>query len=190
MILTSSIARGDAKYFSDSGFDAYLTKPVLSQVLHDALVTLLQVTDPDAPIVTQHSVAESKQEQMSVFEGKVLIVEDNKINQLVAKTMFENLGLNIEIAEDGQEALDCFNRKKYDLIFMDCRMPVMDGYEASSAIRSLEKSKDGSRIPIVALTANAMASDSEKCLAAGMDDFLTKPFSSAQLEKMLFKWLK
>jgi len=187
MILTSSVTRGDAKFFSDSGFDAYLTKPVLSEVLNDSLVSLLHSKrTPDTSIVTQHSVAESKQNVTHNFEGRILLVEDNKINQLVAKAMFENLGLNIALAEDGQQAVDDFKKNTYDLVFMDCRMPVMDGYQATETIRAFETD---SHTPIIALTANAMAEDSEKCSEAGMDDFLTKPFSSAQLEKMLTKWL-
>jgi len=187
MILTSSVMRGDAKFFSDAGFDAYLTKPALSGVFNDTLVSVLQNREGrNSPLVTRHSVAESQQELSPTFEGTVLLVEDNRVNQLVAKTMLENAGLKIDLAENGQLAVDMYRENKYDVIFMDCRMPVLDGYQATLAIRQMET---GQRTPIIALTANVLSEDSEKCFKVGMDDFLTKPFNSSQLEKALSKWL-
>ena len=128
-----------------------------------------------------------KMPQTAHFDAKILLVEDNEINQLVAANMLENFGLVVDIAVDGQQAIECFRQNSYDLIFMDCLMPVMDGFEATKAIRAMQTNH---RTPIVALTANALAQDREKCFKVGMDDFVTKPFTATQLEKVLNQWLK
>ena len=122
------------------------------------------------------------------MRGRVLLVEDNPINQTLAKAMLQKLGLAWELANDGQEALDRVRASDYDLVLMDCQMPVMDGYAATAAIRQLP---DAARagVPIVALTANAMPGDEQKCLDSGMSGFLAKPYSLADLRATLLRWL-
>jgi CheY-like chemotaxis protein/HPt (histidine-containing phosphotransfer) domain-containing protein len=118
----------------------------------------------------------------------VLLAEDNPVNQEVAKAMLTRLGLEFDIANDGQEAVAQMARQSYDVVLMDCQMPVMDGYTASARIREAE-SESRRRTPIVALTANAMEGDRERCLAVGMDDYLAKPYSVDQLQRTLRRWL-
>ena len=119
---------------------------------------------------------------------RVLVAEDNVVNQKVAQHMLERLGCMVSVAANGQEALECVSRFDYDLVFMDCRMPVLDGYEATRAIRRLEKTSHG-RVPIVAITANAMAGDRERCIAAGMDDYVSKPVKPDELRAILRRWV-
>ncbi len=119
--------------------------------------------------------------------ARVLLAEDNPINQTVARTMLRQFGYQVEIAHNGEEALACATRGGFDLILMDCQMPVMDGLEASAAIRAQEPA--GTRVPIIALTANAVPGDRERCIGAGMDDYLAKPFRKAQLQELLRRHL-
>ncbi len=124
-------------------------------------------------------------------EFRILLVEDNKVSQELCEQMLKALGYPVEIAENGLEALDAVTGKRYDLILMDCQLPEMDGYKATSLIRKLEQ--EGAlgdvRIPVVALTAHAGKGDRENCLAAGMDDYLSKPFTLRQLGQVLERWL-
>ncbi len=121
--------------------------------------------------------------------GHVLLVEDNMVNRQVAQRILGLLGLSIEVAENGKEALDKLEKGRFDLVLMDCQMPVMDGYTATRARRIVEGEGRAARVPIIAMTANAMAGDREKCLAAGMDDYLTKPLNRGLLDQTLRKWL-
>src|SRR5690606_27399613 len=118
--------------------------------------------------------------------GRVLLAEDNPVNQQVGHAMLQKLGLTVRFADNGEEALRLVKREPFDLILMDCHMPVMDGYEASAAIRALNRTP---RVPIVALTANVMEGNRERCLAAGMDDFLAKPYALDQLKSTLQRWM-
>ncbi len=119
--------------------------------------------------------------------GKVLVVEDNLINQRVAVIILSKLGYTAEVAGDGSEALEKLQKQHYDLILMDCQMPVMDGFEATHAIRALPS--DLSKIPIIAVTANALAGQREKCLATGMNEYISKPINSELLAAALRKYL-
>ncbi len=126
---------------------------------------------------------------------KILLVEDNLVNCEVAIDMLETIGLDVDVANNGRQALDLYDHNQYKLILMDCEMPVMDGYSATRQIRAREnKSQDVSAtqeaVPIIALTAHVMSSTKEKCIATGMDDFLGKPFSLSDLKSMLTKWLE
>ncbi len=121
------------------------------------------------------------------LQGKILLVEDNPVNQQVASAMLEKLGLQITLAANGQEAVDLAQKSDFDLILMDIQMPIMDGYTATAIIR--QYSDNLQQIPIIALTANAMFDDQQKCLDAGMNDFLSKPFMLAQLKIVLEHWL-
>jgi CheY-like chemotaxis protein len=121
------------------------------------------------------------------MDARVLLVEDNKINQMVASEMLDGLGAKVEICSNGAEAVEVLRQNKFDLILMDCQMPVMDGFSAVAVIRDMENGRE--RTPIVALTAHAIAGDREKCIAAGMDDYLAKPFTENDLRSILEKWV-
>jgi two-component system, sensor histidine kinase and response regulator len=125
------------------------------------------------------------------YLGQVLLVEDNPVNREVALAMLLGLGLNVDVAENGREAVEATLGVSYDLILMDCQMPDMDGYEATACIRDTEQYTQGKplHIPIIALTAHALEGDRARCMAAGMDDYLSKPFSREQLVGILERWL-
>lgn len=134
--------------------------------------------------------AQSEQGAGASFSALVLVAEDNETNQIVAQGMLEQLSCRVDLVDNGREAVHAVDRKRYDLIFMDCQMPVMDGYEATSRIRQMEEQFGSGRIPIIALTAHAMKGDREHCLAVGMDDYLVKPFTEQQLAIILGKWFE
>jgi signal transduction histidine kinase/CheY-like chemotaxis protein/HPt (histidine-containing phosphotransfer) domain-containing protein len=138
----------------------------------------------EAPGATVHHTAATR---VDALGGELLLVEDNPINQRVAQAMLAMLGLKATLAQHGREALDLMQQRRFDLVLMDCQMPVMDGYEATAAIRRL--AGDAARVPIVALTANALQGDEQKCRDAGMDDFLPKPYTLERLRDMLAHWL-
>jgi len=174
-----------------------LSQPLHQSDLYDSLVSLAMGKDEftKAPVVASVNQASTKLPNAK-FSAKVLLAEDTVVNQEVAITMLEWLGCEATLAKNGQEAADLFVSGNFDLVFMDCQMPVMDGYAATSAIRNKEGFSNVTRnaahtahTPIVALTANAVEGEREKCLAAGMDDFLTKPFRHQDIEAMLEKWL-
>jgi CheY-like chemotaxis protein len=188
VLLTSSGQRGDSRLFGEMGFAGYLLKPVTQRDLIDCLMIVLGArTEPARlaaqPIVTRHGL----RMQRTSETHRILLVEDNVVNQKVACRLLEKLGYRVDVAGDGAAAVKAWESGKYDLILMDCQMPEMDGYEASRKIRRLER--DGQRIPIVALTAHAMKGADAECTAAGMDDFLTKPVDRVQLRERLDHWL-
>jgi len=125
----------------------------------------------------------------SATRGNILLVEDNLINQQVALGILQIHGYSVAVANNGREALEAHAQGAYDLILMDCHMPEMDGFEATMEIRRLEESSTSKRVPIIALTANAMTQDREECLNAGMDDHLSKPFSKQSILEMLERWM-
>ncbi len=140
----------------------------------------------DAP---KQSAATAAVDDNLLFKGKVLVVEDNAINQLVAEGQLEDFGLQVELADNGAEALKMLADSTYDLVLMDCQMPVMDGFEASRKIRDPQSAVCDQSIPIVAMTANVMRGDREKCVAAGMNDYISKPVDPEDLQKVLQRWL-
>ncbi len=208
IMMTSQAHRGDAKYYADLGFSAYFPKPIPASDLLDALLVIVDGGDAfkqASPLVTRHYVHTllSKDSPGSI-EGafnppkwpkgtRLLSVEDNQINQEVIKGMLQKLGLSSDLAADGREALVALRQapidNPYTLVLMDCQMPEMDGYESSKLIREGESGSRYQNIPIVAMTANAMKGDREKCLNAGMSDYLSKPIEFAELNAMLTKWL-
>jgi CheY-like chemotaxis protein len=135
---------------------------------------------------------EAQPEPLPFDEGglsaHVLLVEDDAINQMVVEAMLTRLGCEVDVAEDGAAACAAAARTRYDMILMDCHMPVMDGFEATHRIRGDEAQNRAARTPIVALTADALTGDRERCLQAGMDDYITKPVSSATLAAVVERW--
>ncbi|OQW68339.1 MAG: hypothetical protein BVN29_00410 [Nitrospira sp. ST-bin5] len=163
------------------GFFAWLRKPVRQSLLKDCLRRRGQGMAATPP----------RQAPMPVGQkplGRVLLVEDNPVNREVSTGMLDLLGYRVTVAEDGQQAVAASAIESFDLILMDCQMPVMDGFMATARIRDREQQTHAARIPIIALTANAMDGDRERCLAAGMDDYLSKPFSQQALAEVLSRW--
>ncbi len=197
VMLSSRGRRGDAKRMSEAGFAAYLTKPARPSTLLDALRTVwANSRNPSEarPLVTRHSLAESvspAKAPVSVGQDAVgphvLVVEDNAVNQMVALRMLQRLGCRIALAGDGEKALEMIKNAAYDIVFMDCQMPVMDGYEATAEIRRREGS--GKHSVIVAMTANAMQGDRERCIAAGMDDYVSKPVNKQEIIAILKRYV-
>ncbi len=124
------------------------------------------------------------------FSGNILLAEDNDVNKIMAMALLRNFGLDAQAVSNGQEAVDLMHSRCFDLVLMDCQMPGMDGYAATRAVRHFEAINQTGRTPIIALTANAISGDREKCLAAGMDDYLSKPYSGEQLAAVLSRWLR
>jgi CheY-like chemotaxis protein/HPt (histidine-containing phosphotransfer) domain-containing protein len=178
--------------FAEIGFSAYLTKPVRTRELLDCLSRALSHDASDwhmhsQPIITRGTLVAV--ETRRTYSGRVLLVEDNAINQRVARRFLERLGCEVQVVGDGQQAVDAYQRNSYGFVLMDMQMPVMDGLEATRQIRLLEQSGDGKRTPIVALTANAMMGTLERCLEAGMDDYLTKPLDISRLQDVLDRFI-
>jgi CheY-like chemotaxis protein len=192
LILLSSVLHDyDAKELSDAGFQCHLIKPVRQSQLFDAIANCVGAAQmrSRASSVMQ-STAAPPADKTASLRCRILVVEDNAVNQEVTKVMLEMMGCRAEIAKDGVEALDAVKERAYDLVLMDCQMPVLDGFEATAVIRHNEtRGRSKARLPIVALTADAVDGDRERCLAAGMDDYLAKPFSQGELRSMLEKWL-
>ena len=168
---------------SHEHFDLMLNKPIRQGLLRDAIKTVY-IQDESIQITDKLS-----QDIPKKLIGKVLFVDDNLINQIVGSEMLLKLGLDFDAVMNGQEALDARKSERYDAVLMDCQMPVMDGFEATRQIRQYEQENQIKRISIVALTANAMHGDREKCLAAGMDDYLAKPYTEESLFNTLSRWL-
>ncbi|MEI6205207.1 MAG: response regulator [Desulfuromonadales bacterium] len=181
IIMPSCGKRGDAQRCRELGIEGYLTKPVIQEELHDALVAVLQGVSIQSHIpVTRHSVIEERS------RCSVLIVDDVEINREMVRVTLEKQGHRVSMACDGSEAVEACRTATFDIIFMDMQMPVMDGYEATTKIKLMH----GQRkilTPIVAMTAYALQSDRDKCLAAGADDYLPKPAKPVEIIAMLNK---
>jgi signal transduction histidine kinase/CheY-like chemotaxis protein/HPt (histidine-containing phosphotransfer) domain-containing protein len=194
LVLLSSVGQqGEADRFRAAGFAAYLVKPVRASQLMNALLaawaSLTRTGDevgptPDAAPGRAGGAPAAAPSRTPV--ARVLVVEDNWVNQQVATAMLARLGCEVELAGGGHDALGRLEANAYDVIFMDCEMPDMDGYATTAEIRRHEG--PDRRVPIVAMTAHAMAGDRDKCLAAGMDDYLSKPLEPAALEAALRRW--
>ena len=177
MMLTSSNLRGDMERIRSLGLAAYLVKPVHQSDLHEAIVAALRLshTGQRKPAPAPSQASANKGPSL-----RVLLVEDKLINQKVATRFLERLGHQVRVAGNGKEALVALETESFDLAFMDVQMPEMDGFEATAAIRAREKVAGG-RLPIVAMTAHAMKGDRERCLACGMDDYLSKPIQEDKI---------
>ncbi len=187
IMLTSVGIRGDAKLARDAGIKIYLTKPVRQIDLYNSLVALMKGNQSnDNELITQYSL----EKETTTFNAKALLAEDNLVNQQVAKGVLRKLGCQVDLAVNGIEAVSATENRSYDIIFMDCQMPRMDGYEATGEIRQQEsRDKKNQHTPIIALTANALSGDRERCLAAGMDDYISKPFGQDRISETLKRWL-
>ena len=220
VLLTSIGQRGEASDAQQAGFDAYLTKPLHKYDLYNSLATLLgfppsPMLAPSRPLITRHTIKEAQRQS----RVKILVADDHAVNQQLMVLLLEKLGFSADIANNGLEAIQAVKAEAYGLVFMDCQMPEMDGFDATRAIRKAESEKVDmrsqasevrskgqetidagnpnpllltphcSRVPIVALTANAMPGDRETCLAAGMDDYLAKPIRQKELSAVLDRWL-
>ncbi len=198
LIVTSAPNQGDRKRLEEIGFSGYLSKPV-RQDLFKKLVAILVSAKKERraiPFVTQHTIKEfdnlsrhKADNKLKVNNVQIMLVEDNPVNQQVAMLTIEKYGCHVTPAGNGVEAVKLFKQQKFDLIFMDCQMPVMDGYEATRVIRTIEAQKNLTGTKIIAFTANAMKGDDEACFAAGMDDYVAKPVKPADIERVLLAWL-
>jgi signal transduction histidine kinase/CheY-like chemotaxis protein len=187
MMLTSAGHRGDAERCNRLGISAYLLKPIRQSELREAIARVLGARESKGAIslITRYSLHDERDPETVL---SVLLVEDNLVNQRLATRMLEKRGHRVIVAANGREALETLEKTKFDLVFMDIQMPEMDGIEAVRAIRQNEMGTDR-RLPVIALTAHAMKGDREKCLTAGMDDYLPKPIRPQELDEILERYL-
>ncbi|MHB8501004.1 MAG: response regulator [Candidatus Acidiferrales bacterium] len=183
MMLTSAGHRGDAARCQELGVAAYLLKPIRQSELREAVARVLGAHEHDGaiPLITRFSLHDAREPEAFL---RVLLAEDNLVNQRLVVRLLEKRGHQVVVAATGLEALKALEKESFDLVLMDVQMPEMDGLEATIAIREKEKST-GLHQPVVALTAHAMKGDREKCLAGGMDGYLTKPIRPQELEQLL-----
>jgi two-component system sensor histidine kinase/response regulator len=187
LLMMTSLGKRDEEVMRAAGIEVCLTKPVKQSQLYHSLIHLPQATPG-------HSLAEpargpAQAQPMSAKRSiRILVAEDNIINQRVARRQLHNLGYEADAVANGQEAVDSLATIPYDLVLMDCQMPEMDGYEATREIRRREQSRGSKRVTIIAMTANALAGDREKCLAAGMDDYISKPVDIDRLAAIIERW--
>ena len=192
ILLTSTGFRGDARRAADSGIDSYLPKPVELRSLYEALLALAASPEGAPSLVTRHALRETHEARAEAYSNgdarpcRVLLVEDNPTNQKVAQGMLKRLNCEVCIAENGREGVDRAFSEPFDLILMDCQMPVLDGLTATGEVRGRERA-DEHRL-IVAMTANAMSGDRERCLEAGTDDYLSKPVTLGALRQIFETW--
>ena len=184
LIMVTSIGqRGDAAALEQIGFAGYLAKPVRQSQLYDCIAIVLARAAGKVPItgiVTRHTVAESAKPGF-----RILLADDNVVNQKVAQIHLNKLGYKVDVVANGLEAVRALELIDYDLVLMDCQMPEMDGFEATTLIRNAKSKVLDHAVPIIAMTANALQSDREQCLASGMDDYIAKPIDAVQLTALL-----
>ncbi len=190
VMLTSLGARGDANRLQEIGFSAYATKPIQHQLLKTVLSQALSTSEDEQsrPFATRHTAREALPRFINC-KARILLAEDNITNQQVAQGILKKLGLAADAVANGREAIDALKTLPYDLVLMDVQMPEMDGMEATRHIRNPLSAMTNRHIPIIAMTAHAMQGDKERCLEAGMNDYVTKPVSIQALAKTLEKWL-
>jgi CheY-like chemotaxis protein len=180
--------RGDSERVREAGVDAYLTKPLRASDLFACLRAVLEqpamAQAPGKALITRHTLAEIQQQD----QPRILIVEDNPINQKLAVRLLDKMGYRGDIAANGWEALNALERVSYNLVLMDCQMPEMDGFEATRRIRQRDRQR-GEHTPIVAVTAHAAKGDKERCFAVGMDAFITKPVKPEELRAAVLRWM-
>ncbi|MGD8512814.1 MAG: response regulator [Deltaproteobacteria bacterium] len=190
VMVTSRGQRGDAARMKAIGFSAYLTKPIKQSQLFDCLVTVLgKLRDGteagEKPgLVTRYTLAEAKR------EARILLVEDNVVNQKFALKLLEKAGYRADVVGNGNEAVKALETDAYDLVLMDVQMPEMDGYEATGVIRDPQSKVQNHEVPIIAMTAHAMKGDRERCIEAGMDDYISKPIQVQKLAEVMERFLR
>ena len=196
VVLGPPIRQRDLRAFRDAGCRAYLSCPLHRDDISGILTACLSPGSDHIDFITRHSLVsivgeggEPLSSRVRFDGGRVLVVDDNAVNQQVVSVMLEQCGCTVDVAANGIEAVKQVQMLPYDIVLMDCQMPEMDGYEATRRIRAHEQGS-GRHLPVIALTANAMTGDAEKCLAAGMDDYLSKPIRPDALAKALSRWLK
>lgn len=182
-VLLSPLAREHIAELKKSGFDGYFIKPIRQSSLYEQLSTPAPSSSSGKPGAETETPTEAQGDTRAL---RILLAEDNQINAVLAKTIMTRAGHQVDVAKNGREAVEAVQRTPYDLILMDMHMPDVDGLQAAQEIRALDEKI--ARTPIIALTANAMAADRQKCLAAGMDDFISKPFEPNDLTDMIEKW--
>lgn len=184
IILTSIGHRGDAARLEALGCSGYLLKPVKQHMLYEALVAVLGVKEEERPkLITRHLLAEQKRAGL-----RILLAEDNPINQKLAVILLQKAGYVVDTADNGRQAIEQLKQAPYNAVLMDVQMPELDGFEATQQIRKSEK--EGQHIPIIAMTAHALKGDRERCLAAGMDDYVSKPLEPQFLLSVLERWIR
>ena len=187
VVLTSIGRRGDAARLEAMGCAGYLLKPIKQRQLYEALVSVLgqrheEVGEQEPQFVTRHFISEQLRQST-----RILLAEDNLINQKVVVTLLQKAGYPVDVVENGQQAVEALEKSRYNLVFMDVQMPTMYGLEATRAIRAKESGDE--HIPIIAMTAHAMKGDQEICLEAGMDDYLSKPLNPDKVFALIEKWV-
>jgi len=177
MMLSSAGQRGDATRCRKLGVSAYLTKPIKQSELLQAILTVLGTSPTQQPppeVVTRHSVREGR------FSLRILVAEDNAVNQKLAERLLQRRGHTVIVVDNGRKVLEALQQQSFDLILMDVQMPEINGFEATAAVREKER-ETGGHLPIIALTANAMKGDRERCLEVGMDGYVAKPIRAQEL---------
>lgn len=197
LILATALGqRGDAQRMQELGFSAYLTRPIRQSELMDAIATLwaAHLRGEDIGLITRHTIAENRgalaharERDAQPLSARVLVAEDNYVNQQVAREILQGFGCIVTVVSDGEQAVQMCGAETYDIIFMDCQMPRMDGFESTGVIR--QKEGADRHTPIVAMTAHAMKGDRERCLAAGMDDYVSKPVDPQSVLNVLRRWV-
>jgi len=180
ILLSSAAVIDDGEAMKLAAFNAQITKPIREQQLKDVLLKCVEV--PGNAVIAEKEFPQKQ----NIIESHLLIAEDNRVNQLVVTRLLNYMGCSVDIAHNGKEALEMAAEYSYDAILMDCQMPVMDGYEATRAVRRGVEGID-SKIRIIALTAYAMESDRLKCMEVGMDDYLSKPIREEELREVLLR---
>jgi len=183
VLLTSDESDTQGGQAAQAGIQDLLHKPVRQGDLYKTLCRLLYRADDPRSRCLMPAIASPR------FAGRILVAEDNPVNQEMALAVLQILGCQADVAANGQEAVAAVARTRYDLILMDCQMPVLDGFAATAEIRRREQAEGRPRLPVIALTANVIKGFREQCLAVGMDDYLSKPFTQKQLALVLEHWL-
>ncbi|WP_160689159.1 response regulator [Clostridium sp. C2-6-12] len=180
MLLTYNAVKGDAKIAKEYGFSSFLSKPVRRDDLIGCIAIALGLkNDTEEEIITKHTVKEIN----NLFKPKILLVDDNEMNRKIVISVLKSHNMNCDIAVNGREAIEAVSNKDYDMVFMDCQMPVMDGYESTAKIRQMEGNKK--HTTIIAMTANAMSEDEGKCIKAGMDFYISKPIDFNKMFELI-----
>jgi signal transduction histidine kinase/CheY-like chemotaxis protein len=188
MMLTSAGRKGDAARCQKLGVSAYLLKPIRQSELREAIARVLGANPRSGPIplITRYSLADEREPATAL---RILLAEDNAVNQRLAARMLEKRGHSVTLVANGHEALEALEKARFDLVLMDVQMPEVDGFAATSALRDKERAAGGgTHLPVIALTAHAMKGDRERCLSAGMDDYLAKPIRPHELDAILRKY--